>query len=83
MRADLAAAHEGGIDQFLADQPSEDILIFGEMLGLAAHGLLPLDAKPFQVAKDAGLEVGRAARRVDVFDAQQQPPAGIRSPFSH
>ena len=47
------------------------------MLRLAAHRLFPFDAEPFEIAVDGGLELRRAARRVDVLDAQQQPSAGL------
>ena len=81
MRADFAAAHEGGVDQFLAHQPFENFPVLGKVLGLAADRRFPIDAKPFQVAKDAGLEVRRATGRVDILDAQQKPAAGFLRHF--
>ena len=46
------------------------------MLGLPPHRLLPGDAEPGEVLVDRRLVFRPAARRVDVLDAQQQPPAG-------
>ena len=46
------------------------------MRALAPHRLLPGDAEPGQVVVDRLLVVRPAARRVDVLDAQQEPPAG-------
>jgi hypothetical protein len=46
------------------------------MLGLPPHRLLPGDFKPIQILIDRGLEFRPATRRVDVLDAEQQPPAG-------
>lgn len=71
----LAAAHEGGIDEFLADQAPEHRSIFCKMLGLAAHGPFPVEAQPFQIGDHARLELWRAARGVDILDAQQQAAA--------
>ena len=50
-----------------------------EMRGLPPHRLLPLEAEPGEVFSDRRLELGPAARRVDVLDAQQEPPACARA----
>ena len=80
--ADLAAAHEGGIDELLADQQVEHGLVLGEMFGLPAHRLFPVDPEPGEVVVDALLEFRRAALEIDVLDAQQEPPACARRPFA-
>ena len=46
------------------------------MLRLPPHRLFPRDAEPGEVLVDRRLVFRPAARRVDVLDAQQQPPAG-------
>jgi len=45
------------------------------MLALPPHRLLPGDAEPAEILVDRRLVVRPATGRVDVLDAQQQPPA--------
>src|SRR4029079_16116457 len=51
--------------------------IVGEMLGLAAHRAVPVEAEPAQVGLDRRFEFAPAAADVDVLDAQQEPPARL------
>src|SRR5690606_8922630 len=59
-------------DQFFLNQPAQDHLVLSQMLGLTADRTLEIDTQPFEVAKDAGLELGRATLDVDILDAQQE-----------
>ena len=77
---DLGAALETRIDQTLGRKLFERLAIVGEMLGLPPHRLFPGDAEPGEVLIDRGLEFRLAARRVDILDAQQEPPAGPAAP---
>ena len=45
------------------------------MLALAAHRLLPRDAKPSEVLVDRSFVFGTAANGIDILDAQQQAAA--------
>src|SRR5215813_488620 len=46
------------------------------MLRLAAHRLFPVQAEPGKVLVNRRLELRPAARHVDIFDAQEETPAG-------
>ena len=46
-----------------------------ETRGLAYRLLVPLEADPFEVLQQRSFELRRAARRVDVLDAQEHPAA--------
>ena len=50
--------------------------VFDEVLRLPPHRFLPAQAEPGEVVIDRLLELGAAAGRVDVLDAQQEAPAG-------
>ena len=71
MGADLAAAHESGIEQPHGAQRIKGCLVVGEMLRLAAHWLLEGDAKPDEVIANALFESRSAAGEINVLDAQQ------------
>ena len=58
---------------------SERRLIVGQVIGLAAHRPVPVEAEPAEIVQDRRLELGPAAGRVDILDAQQEP-AGIHRP---
>jgi hypothetical protein len=66
---DLGAAAEAGIEHPHLLQAPQRRRVIGEVLGLAAHRLRPAQPEPAEVLQDAGLELGPAARPVDVLDA--------------
>jgi hypothetical protein len=72
---DLGAAFKAGIDEPHGVELGERGAVIAIVLGLPPHRLFPGDAEPGQVLVNCRLEFGPAARRVDVLDAQQQPPA--------
>ena len=51
--------------------------ILRQMLRLHPHLAIPVEAEPCQVLQDRGGEFGAAACRVDVLQAQQEPPARL------
>jgi hypothetical protein len=51
------------------------------MIGLPAHRRFPLKTQPGQVFIDRRLELGPAARGVDVLDAQDEAPAYVARRF--
>ena len=76
---DLGASFEARKGQFARLQPHQRESVVIEVLGLPPHRPLPFDAEPREVLVNRRLELRPAARRVDVLDAQQEPPArGVR-----
>ena len=75
LRRNLFSRAEAGIDQARRLQFCQRRRVIGEMLRLAAHRFFPGDSQPAQIVEDRALEFGAAARRIDVFDAQQKAPA--------
>jgi DNA-3-methyladenine glycosylase II len=71
-RRDLRARAETRIDEALALEPRQGGGVVIEMLGLAAHRPLPVEAEPGEVFVDGGLELGPRACAVDILDAQQE-----------
>lgn len=69
---DVLAAAEAGIEDAQGFQSGQGGAVFVEMIGLAAHRLLPVEAEPGEVLGDAGLEFGAAAGAVDILDAQEK-----------
>src|SRR5262249_57942290 len=70
---DLAAALEARIGERVELRQRRAVI--GEMRALAPDRLLPGDAEPGEVFVDRLLIVRPAARRVDVLDPQDEPPA--------
>ena len=77
MRLDLGAREEGGIDEAAGFEVFEHRPIFGNMVGLAAHRLLPVQPEPAQVFVDLCLVFGPAAGGIDILDAEQEAAAGL------
>jgi hypothetical protein len=73
---DLRPALEGRIDETARCERRDRPAIRVEVLGLAAHRLLPGKPEPREVLVDRGFEFRPAARRIDVLDPQQQAAAG-------
>ena len=74
---DLGAAFEARIDQSLRLELCQRVAIGIEIVRLTPHRLFPADAEPSEIFIDRLLELGSAARRIDILDAQQEPPAEI------
>src|SRR5262249_51457215 len=64
----FAAGLEAAVDEALVCELVERGMIVGEMLGLAPHRRLPLEAEPGQVLVDRRLELRPAAAEIDVLD---------------
>jgi hypothetical protein len=77
MVANVAARHEGRIDETPVPQARQGFTIVVEMVGLAPDGPLPVDAEPGEVAEDRLLVTRFGPRQVDVLDAQQDPSAFV------
>src|SRR5262245_35558873 len=79
----LLAAAEAGIDQTQSLEAAEGLLVKLEMLGLAAHRLLPGEPEPGQIFIDRPLEFRAAPALVDILDAEQKAASGLaRRPIS-
>src|SRR6185437_6939829 len=74
---DIGAGAETGIEQPGLVEPAERVAIIGEMLGLAAHIAVPVDAEPAQIVGDGGDELRAAARAVDILDPQPEFAARV------
>jgi len=74
LRLDLPAAAKAGVEEPGRGQPVEAGAVILPMFGLPAHGHLPIEAKPTEILVDPSFELGAAALRVDILDAQQEAP---------
>ena len=72
---DVGAGAEAGIQQATRGQHFQDSPILRQMRRLHSHFAIPIEAEPRQVLQDRGGELGAAACRVDILQAQQKPPA--------
>ena len=73
----VPAGLEAAIDQAPRLQLLQRGLVVRQMLGLPAHRLFPGQAQPGEVVENRRLVFRAAACRVDVFEAQQEPPSGL------
>ncbi len=74
---DVGAAAKAGVEQAARRQPIKRGAILGEVLRLHPHLAIPVEAEPGQVLEDRRGELRTAARPVDVFQAEQEPAAGL------
>ena len=58
----------------------EHLAVVGEMIRLAAHLAVPVEAQPAQILEDGRLELRPAAADVGVLDAHQEFAAGLARP---
>ncbi len=72
---DILARFEAAIDQPAPPQMLQQRFIFGHVLRLHPHRLLPADAQPGEILENPLHEMRPAARLVDILDAQDEPPA--------
>src|SRR5262249_71764 len=73
---DLPPAAEAGIEHPAGGELIQPLAIVGEVLGLPAHRLLPLEAEPGEILLDRRLERWPAAGAVEILDAQQESAPG-------
>ena len=73
---DLAAAHEGRIDQSHRRKPVDRRPVVGDVLRLAAHRLLPGKPQPAELVADRRFVFRPAAGGIGVLDPEQEAPAG-------
>jgi hypothetical protein len=74
---DLFPGAEAAIEQSIGLEASERRLVVRHMLGLTSDRGLPAKAQPGQVFADRRLERGPTSRRVNILDAEHQPPADL------
>ena len=71
------AAREGRVDDSPVDQRVERRTVVVKMVGLPANRLLPIESQPGEIVAYGTFELGLAARRINVLDAQQKAAACI------
>lgn len=74
---DGRAGAEAGIQQPSGLQAIKHLRVLRHMLGLHAYGSVPRQAQEVQIVDQRIGEFGATARAIDVFDAQQKPPAHV------
>ena len=74
---DVGAGAEAGVDEALLAKPVERGGVMLTALRLDQHGLGPSQSKPVEVLEDAVHIFRPAARLVEIFDPQQEPPARL------
>src|SRR5580698_8339817 len=74
---DVGAGAKAGIQQTSRDQLIQYGSVFRKMLRLHSHFVIPIETEPRQVLPDRGGELGAAACRVDILQAQQKLPAAL------
>ena len=74
-RRDAPARAEAGIEEPPRRKPGGGRPVVVEMLRLAPHRPLPGQAEPGEVLVEGPLELGAAARDVDILDPQQEAAA--------
>src|SRR5713226_68502 len=74
---DRRTAAEAGIDERARSEAVERCLVVGKMRRLAPDFAVPVEAEPGEVGKHRIGEFRAAARRIDVFEAEEKPPARL------
>lgn len=74
---DVGAGAEAWVEQAGLGEVVEGSAVFGEVLGLGADAVVPVEAEPGQVVDQGGGVFGAAAGGVDVLDAEEEAAFGL------
>ena len=74
---DLLAGAEATVEQPPLIKGVDYGGVVSKVVGLAPHGPVPVQSQPGQILDNGGLELGLAAGRINVLDAQQEASADV------